>query len=547
MVDEQINQSQYWSAQNTSINLEKMYNDFISEIDSIRSYVNIADNKGLLSNLKENTFSKIIGSVKVSDSPQESRCHAFYRLIGLPIVSDINSTFFNPGFDIDSNKNPDKMTNKFQIIKNISEEMYDFFLKREEYYSRFVSSTFAKQDLYAGLIAMTAYNVGYRKFSDPLKTLDVFDTDNSSQVFVPILKDSNDTLIGEYNVSGSSVLSKLRGHCIKPIMVDPRIDLTVMPSKNKIAVPFVSDKSKTKIAENIFVKRPLLEKVIRDRFSVSDQESKVGEKNQDFILYLKSIDSIQDFSIIQDIYKNNVFRLDEQNAFKNFFFIANSLMVEIVKAQHDIQSAQSLYSWIPIPNSKGPEYGSTTASVFSNINDNLKTLNDKYIIELSARYSLDQALAGIETVDATSENFAFQAISSPFDTNKSSSESIQSTIKKSLDSATQTRYDICKKANDALRTIEIITGEFSGFGLIDIIVIYNSLYIMDKSSLLGLLDDDAYNRAKEIMDELSLREEFNLSRNEIFASLSDLNKTIKNLYDIVDKLYTDVSNNLFAS
>ena len=62
------------------------------------------------------------------------------------------------------------------------------------------------------------------------------------------------------------------------------------------------------------------------------------------------------------------------------------------------------------------------------------------------------------------------------------------------------RSSLEAQGSDALRTIEIIGGEVSGLGLIDIIAIYLSLWALDVPTLLNLIDDAAAARLNAIPD-----------------------------------------------
>src|SRR5690606_20862599 len=56
------------------------------------------------------------------------------------------------------------------------------------------------------------------------------------------------------------------------------------------------------------------------------------------------------------------------------------------------------------------------------------------------------------------------------------------------------RNQLGNYASIAVRNIEIITGEISGLGLIDILAIYTALWAIDLNTLISLLDDDSFDR-----------------------------------------------------
>jgi hypothetical protein len=77
-------------------------------------------------------------------------------------------------------------------------------------------------------------------------------------------------------------------------------------------------------------------------------------------------------------------------------------------------------------------------------------------------------------------------------------------------------------------------GEFSGFGICDMYTIISALYLVDDAVLLSLLDDAAYERAKDSNFKLSLP---NIKRIPISEALKKLTEAIKNLYLTTDAIY----------
>src|SRR6266404_5890414 len=114
------NQSNFQDRQNFEIDIDKIYSDFIQEIDTNRSVVNISNqgNQVILNVLKKETIAGITRLLKIEETPQESRCHAFYRLIGFPVVAS-DKRYYNPGFDITQNEDTTiKLSDKIDIANN---------------------------------------------------------------------------------------------------------------------------------------------------------------------------------------------------------------------------------------------------------------------------------------------------------------------------------------------------------------------------------------------------------------------------------------------
>jgi hypothetical protein len=86
--------------------------------------------------------------------------------------------------------------------------------------------------------------------------------------------------------------------------------------------------------------------------------------------------------------------------------------------------------------------------------------------------------------------------------------------------------------------IEIIMGEFSGLGLCDILAIVASLYIIPADKLLGFLDEDAFDRMKSALNLPDASRDSNLT-----SCLNELTNTVKDFYNLMDKLYLDARQN----
>lgn len=541
-----ISQNNYYDYQNYSIDLDKMYKDFILDIDSIRSHIQIRDFSGFLSSLTSDNLNNAIdlnsAGFNLTADPQESRCHAFYRILGLPIVSDTNLSFYSPGFDLDGNSIKEKKNKKLNIIKSISKDLLKLMEERENYINNDVVPLFSTSNITSSVISLSLDNI--RDFSKILANTEPFDPLISNQTRKIANKDIHGNLFNEYiglngELVDAGILSKnlSRKHIIKPTMVDPRIDLTVKPAKNMICVPFVSDKSKAKINDNVFLRRPLIEKICRDRFSINNQTTAIKDQSAKIKDYFNSVDpTVKDQDLVRAISSGNYYGIDEQTQFIKYLSILNSLIKILVKSQGFVSEAYSLYHWVPIPNKLGPEYGSTTKPIDPLNADGFNTPLDKEIVLSTARYQLQTAISGISEVNNKKNNgdFAFDGFNKTFDPDSSSSFSSNNV--EYLTNIAGKRTKITSKANSALKDIEIILGEFSGLGLLDIIVIYASMYFIPKSSLIGLLDEDSYNR---MLLDGSLKVE--VSRNDIQTSIIDLNKTIKNFYDLVQSIYISVS------
>lgn len=547
MVNNSIpNQNNFQDIQDFDIDIEKLYNDFILAIDKIRSYNNMAtvQENTILNDLNNapdvaNARAVLLSRAHLDKiNLQESRCHAFFRIIGFPVCGEDKTRIFNPGLDLsitDKNRTVNDVF-KLTIIKSSFKSFRKISLERERYVNK-ISQIFSQtKSIDASTLALSSgFNI--RSFLT-FKTDDPFDVEIKSQQYAAdftSLIGINITKLTEYvDISGNTPkqLSQFstRAHIIKPFLVDPIIDLTVNDSTKLVSVPFVSDKSKLKIVDNKYVSRPLIEQIIRDRFVVSNQNSSLGTADQSIIDYIKNVPAIADEEVLNSI--SDIFKLSDDSQFIKFFNIIRSMTKKLIQSQHDIQIAISSYYWVPSPSTTGPEGGSAVQGVFlsSSVSEDFITSNDQDIINAQIRSIVNSANNLVAPANGTPDvgGFAFDSFKTTF--GPDTSTGLGDNSSQNLDSLVSKRNVILKKANDALRLIEIIMGEFSGFGLCDIIAILGALYIMPKEQLLGFLDIDALarmNKVPGLSGTASTLEE---------ASIA-LHAKVKDFYILMDTIY----------
>lgn len=526
---------------NISVDIKELYDTFISQIDSSRSYTGIKDDPGLLSSLTPENINNIKEVKKeafnISTSAQESRCHAFYRIIGLPVVANENS-YYSPGFDLDAIKDTSKVEAKIKIIQNINKDLLKISIRRENYINQTVSEWFKTPSLSSDLIAWSSYNI--RDFSSGFsKEIDPLDTEPNNQKYTIDDKDPQNISFSEYlKISDDAEqLSKFKSalsryHFIKPIFVDPRIELSVQPAKNILCVPF-ADEDKTKLNDTTILKRPLIEKICRERLYVKKEKTTDTQTLQDVLSNVGNSPKDQE-TIKKAVSALNLSQDQQQIAIK-YTSILNALINKLIDAQKTIKSTRAKYHWIPVPNSSGPEIGLSTRAIEYSNPDNLNTEADKAIVSAVARLTVQQLIFEItgkkETV--ASEQFNFSNFDLLIDDNSSGLSDKNEKITKKL---IQQRNEQCDYANEALKNIEILTGEFSGLGLIDIICIYAGLYFISEQSLVGLMDLDAQNRMANVKELKSIENPSN-----VLVSLKELSKSIKAFYDLAQALYDNNS------
>lgn len=557
------NQANFQDAQNFEIDIDKIYSDFIKEIDACRSIVNIQINQSVLKVLDITTIASLNAQLKVENTPQESRTHAFYRLIGFPVI-DINQNYYNPGLDItEDNSKKIKLKDKITIANHPLNGFNTISSQRENYFNA-ITNVFAVRP---ATITATAFSLTSsthtRTFGVPVaNNIEPFDFSLPDQSYTAdfrgLIGKNDQVFLTEYvdefgNKPDLGAMRRNRFHFIKPFMVDPRIDFSVNPSSRKVAVPFVYNKTNLLVGENTFVKRPLIEKIIRDRFTVQDQISTTESAGKSIVDYILSVPSVRNEKIIQQMASGDIYKLGDQLQFIKYFNIIKAMCLKLVNAQLKIQLVQSKYYWLPEPSITGPEGGSEVKGIIisqslpDGDNNSFITVADRAIINATLNQAANQFNAQTSEVDGTPDlgGFAFDAFTTTFQPD--TSQSFGDITTNQLTDLNKKRNFALSGANDALRTIEIIMGEFSGLGLCDIIAIMGALYIMPKDDLLGFLDTDAFNRMKTI---LNLQDSINLDTVDeqvvnpgIDAAQQSFLAKVRDFYNLMDKIYQDLAKN----
>src|ERR1022692_1857388 len=194
--------------QNYDIDIKEMFQNFISGgtnadgtsntgsigIDDLRGNINVqalgSSTKDLITLLNINpdakTSSPVSGTVPMPGTfAQESRCHAFYRLIGFPVVSSDKSSFYSPGYDsIKKDGRTIDLAKKISIASNMDSKFEAISQARETWVSNISNIFSIPTSVEAGVLSLTSGSIGLggqpiiRQFNAPFiknATPDAFD------------------------------------------------------------------------------------------------------------------------------------------------------------------------------------------------------------------------------------------------------------------------------------------------------------------------------------------------------------------------------------
>lgn len=567
----------------------------IIAIDDLRASISIGvtgqGTENLLKSLNLSPTSTSAASTPNTSTPgqavQESRCHTFYRIIGFPVVSEDKKSFYNPGYDIIKKKGivrKIKLKDKIVIASKIDKKFEKLSQAREAYSNNTAQIFNVPESVGAGVLSLMSGTYGAggsvnkRPFALPFaKSTEAFDFDIANQTHnidvisastlvgsdeVPLfeLQDATANTVvtsGAISTTNPSVFRQ-HLHIIKPFMVDPRIDFSIWSHEShsfggvskRIAVPFVTDAYQLQTSSVAKAEAPLLEKIIKERFSQSNNTSEAGQGVSDTVDYVKEIAAIQTDQIgtatISQIFSGKTFQLDQQGAFSSYLSIIKGMMKKLVTAMHTIHAAQGKYYWLPQPSTRGPEGGCTVRPVPLNKDISSRLIGPSTPLDFNIAFSYSQSLLSnlpfsTSQASTTSDTGGFSTDS--LNVNKNTFNSSSSNSQGDLSSRTKEmmvarRKEVLRAAGDALQVVEMIMGEYSGFGLCDIVAIIGSLYVVKKEILLGLLDDDAYDRAKKVLGQALPGRPASIEE-----TLKELSNTVNGFYQIMDVIFQDYMSN----
>lgn len=553
--------------QNFDVDINQLYQHWIVPLDQIRSYASInGQNSALIKALQKSgikDLKQISGLVKPETTIQESRCHAFYRWIGFPVTGNGNKQIFNPGHDIIKDpartiKDADKVSianSPADGFNKLSEERENFSLKMSKIFSQPKSTS-------AGVLALSnGGNVTLRKFNAPFEkntSINAFDmtvTNQQYEVDFTVRVGRAYTTLDLFrnnNADKPTAVEKTRLHIITPFAVDPRIDFTVFPQTRLIAVPFVPDASFLQIGAvgTGIVRRPLLERIIRRRFTVSDDEDSSGTNTNSIKEIIATFPDIKDEALIKlaNGEQGALLKTSEQIQLNTSINTIKSMMDKLVKARKAIEKAQGQHYWLPAPSTSGPEKGSSVQKVFVPTvidPDRTKKLitpqdTDIFVAQIRGDTSAVTSDGNAATGSPDDSAYGIPADKTTFDTD--TTDAMGDNNATNLGSLNDQRTQLLSDANDALQIVEIILGDFSGFGLCDIIAIIGSLNVIPKENLLGFLDADSLTRAQTAVKEIK-----GVTPATYENAQKALAQSVKDFYTLMDKIYQDIKTKGIAS
>ncbi len=464
------------------LDINTLFAKFIRPIDMYRSH-----------NSPSVTGPLIQSNLTPSKQPKESRCHTFYRMLGLPTITP-DGTFFNPGFPLKDQAQQVSIDNQIRNESNLKT-----VIAKREFSVHARQNIFLTRNTNTVLLSMSiATPDGQRKFAiEPGTLSDVSDTPQA----IPL----RTQYINKFfqNNDGSAITNPYDtvSHILAPFITDAVIAANVEPRSGSNSVligkPFL-DKKDLEFESGRYAKRPGLEFILRIKLreqNLFDQLSLANTAAENMPVVVKTATGMMELGISEaDAVRLYETGLVDVYTVSDLLKTYKGLINMYHNAVKTLEDVSKHIMWIPMSGEGGPESGTLVSAAF---------IKPKYPIgswELETRISglkVKALLAKYQTdigtnSDDTPLNYSDFVISE--------FQNVSETFENDFVNEDAKRIDWETKGSNALRIIEIIGGEISGLGLIDIIAIYMSLWALDTPTLLHLIDDEAAKRLNNIKE-----------------------------------------------
>lgn len=485
-----------------------------------------------------------LNNVSVDPSEaQESRAHAFYRMIGFPVM-DQDGNIYNPGF------NPVRLSKEKNINQNIASNLNPNIIQMQaarELDARKRNSMFRRSLSDSSVFAVVQRFPKKFQVIDKNKNFDDFDV----QQF--LIKRRQQFVSSQYELSSGSNISNTfstYSHVLRPFLVNPVIDRTVQSvgRSARICEPFLPDKNTTRLENNIFLERPGIEFVLRLRLKEQEFVETVagtipivlGEEIQENITAseIRQIASaildqqnITDETVRQLISGRNSFELINLNKLVR---LINASINSLAQSIEILNQVSKELDWTPLPGLRGLE-------------EEGKLELGTVIQKKTSTSELDR---NISVLRLKAEIAKTRGVPSDSDIGSFAIEFFENTDKRyelELNDLENRRLALIRQGARALRTIEIITGEQSGLGLVDILAIYTALWAIDLDVLISLLDPQAFQRLIDNNSDLintNVQARRSNGNSPIIAPMEALRRfesQVINILDFADKRFAQTT------
>ena len=528
--------------QSVDFDIGTLINRFIAPIEAKRSFSSVLPTtrpKRFDQTDCVDSAAEVLNTAVVDIEPQESRAHAFYRMISFPVL-DINGGFYNPGFN--PGRSLDACSQNVTIANNPFPNIDKMHAERETS-ARKQISLFTANFLDASILSLAMQRVKPFQVIDESKSSIEFD---AQQFTVAERKTFLNERYTAYDGNDLTKFFEQGSHLIRPILVSPALEHAVQPRNRKVCEPFLATKNDAQIDEGVFLDRPGIEFILRLRLRQQPDKDALEETlfTLDPNVGLEGI-SLADLSrlalALLDEEKINPDDILQKIGLPDLELININKLVKLIKACVDelanavetIDRVSRVIDWTPLPGENGPQDSSNISVDRSLVIPRQATSElERRIVQLSIKKSNAERTGRISDNDEIANSrFAISYF-----------ENTEQLFEKELNQSEQERDEDIRAASAALSKIEVITGEVSGFGLVDILAVYTALWAIDLDVLVSLLDENAFQRLVDNNVDLkkaSVQTRVNLGHPVfgIFEALQQFETKVINILSWADKLF----------
>ncbi len=515
----------------------------LTGVDTIHNFDVVGFAKSILSEVERiRAFSQLKDTETAEDFtiPTESRLNAFYRLIGLPMFVTIEEENSKKTSSSKS-KGVNVLTPGFDSFEAINYE--NKIIKNAEEFGNFkIDANLSERENILGFYEKSA---GTQIMNDrmtkslyyPMGLAPNIPEDNGNDY---ILKE------GEISIENKRIVFKK----LKP-MITSYSD--VYPKYNELAKPFLPELIQQKIDNNTVLAKPFIETIIRIRLISLDGANKTSENDKldDFTKSIKTFLGDQVFNDTFNSGKPEIFsnpNLLEKFVFNKLIASISKLAVKCVELnlrQQYLMKKSFFNVSIKSSSSKNSPFGKRT-SIASNVTFDKNAEDGLKMDRLKVSIAKDEVLLSLIPSDDTSG------------LNKSQSESkTKNTAKSALvDGFIYLLNQDLERNKQQLRSIEnkialtgqkveklrleldMMTGEFTGISVPDIVATIIGLFVIDKRSLINLLDKKTIDYMKKDKSLESALNSFGISSpstSDTFEAVKQLEIAVTNVFTLLNK------------
>jgi len=510
--------------QSIDLNIDSLVERFVLPIDKLRSKN---------SPLNEKT------ARTTTTAPKESRAHTFYRMLGLPVIGE-GGKFYSPGY----NPHADEEGNK-NVADSIPEGMKEAITAREQI-SRNSLRVFdidsSRNTIYALCLGCINGGRSFMPMNREINALENYDEQKLT------ISERKSTILRYTNTDGTEITNTefyTVRHILRPFTVDPVIEENLSPiggsSSVRVAAPFLD--TENEYEPNLYAPRPGIEFILRLRLLQQSQAESNAQVQAELNLedFESEVSNDQQREIAAILTAGGVYKADIEQALNGSTELELYTLNDLVKMykgliflyDKNIEIIEDVYSktlWSPFCNSGGPERGTVVNTSFLSSKSNL----DSWDVTRRIKNLKTKSAIAKKQVDI-GEDLNYSDFTIP------EFQNVLNVYTDRLEDAKAERDDYEAQASNALRTIEFISGEVSGLGLIDIVAIYMAMWSVPVSVLLGLIDDQAAIRLSEIKTLEKVQAVKDRANKSVLATeaYEEFEKTIINILQFAQSILKD--------